>query len=68
MAKVVQGIVEVSTFAEVDPHRAATHNKGIMNRIELTVVVTRNDWQAVEAGAHAYAAQGGVTLRCHVGV
>jgi len=56
---VVQGIVEASALAEVDPYRAATHNKGIMNAIDPIVVVTGNDWRAVEAGAHAYAAQGG---------
>ena len=64
--EVVQGIVEAFAFAEVDPYRAATHNKGIMNRIEPTVVVTGNDWHAVEAGAHPYAEQVGITLCCHV--
>lgn len=46
-------------FAEVDPYRAATHNKGIMNGISAVVLVTGNDTRAVEAGAHAYAARDG---------
>lgn len=56
--EVVQGIVEAATFAAVDPYRAATHNKGIMNGVDAIVVATGNDWRAVEAGAHAYAGQG----------
>ena len=52
-------IVEASHFAEADPHRAATHNKGIMNGIDAVVVATGNDWRAIEAGAHAYAARNG---------
>jgi hydroxymethylglutaryl-CoA reductase len=56
---VVQGIVEASAFAAADPYRAATHNKGIMNGVDAVVVATGNDWRAVEAGAHAYAARGG---------
>jgi len=43
----------------VDPYRAATHNKGIMNGIDAVVLATGNDWRAVEAGAHAYAARFG---------
>lgn len=58
-AEVVQGVIEASAFAMVDPYRAATHNKGIMNGIDAVVVATGNDWRAIEAGAHAYAAQGG---------
>ena len=54
-----QGIVEACAFAEVDPYRAATHNKGIMNGIDPVVLVTGNDWRAVEAGAHAWAARSG---------
>jgi hydroxymethylglutaryl-CoA reductase len=56
---VAQGVVEASTFAAADPYRAATHNKGIMNGVDAVVVATGNDWRAVEAGAHAYAARDG---------
>ena len=56
---VVQGIIEAWAFAESDPYRAATHNKGIMNGIDPVVIATGNDWRAVEAGAHAYAARNG---------
>ncbi|GIL11970.1 MAG: 3-hydroxy-3-methylglutaryl coenzyme A reductase [Chloroflexota bacterium] len=55
----VQAIVEAGVFAEVDPYRAATHNKGIMNGVDAVVIATGNDWRAIEAGAHAYAARGG---------
>ena len=58
-ADVARGIEEGSRFAELDPYRAATHNKGIMNGIDAVVIATGNDWRAVEAGAHAYAARGG---------
>ena len=57
--EVVQGIVEASAFAEADPYRAVTNNKGIMNGIDPFVVVTGNDWRAVEAGYHLYVAQAG---------
>jgi hydroxymethylglutaryl-CoA reductase len=57
--QVVQSIVEAAVFAEIDPYRAATHNKGIMNGIDPVVIATGNDWRAVEAGAHAYAARSG---------
>jgi hydroxymethylglutaryl-CoA reductase len=53
------GIVVAADFAEVDPYRAATHNKGIMNGIDPIAIATGNDWRAIEAGAHAYAARGG---------
>jgi len=53
------GIVEAWAFAEADPYRAATHNKGIMNGVDAVVIATGNDWRAVEAGAHAYAARSG---------
>jgi hydroxymethylglutaryl-CoA reductase len=53
------GIIEAWAFAVADPYRAATHNKGIMNGIDAVVIATGNDWRAVEAGAHAYAARGG---------
>ncbi|CAN5480249.1 hydroxymethylglutaryl-CoA reductase, degradative [soil metagenome] len=53
------GIISAYQFAEADPYRAATHNKGIMNGISAVVLATGNDTRAVEAGAHAYAARGG---------
>jgi hydroxymethylglutaryl-CoA reductase len=53
------GIVTAYHFAEADPYRAATHNKGIMNGISAVVLATGNDTRAVEAGAHAYAARAG---------
>ena len=53
------GIIAAWAFAAVDPYRAATHNKGIMNAIDPVVIATGNDWRAVEAGAHAYAARSG---------
>lgn len=56
----VNGIVEACALAEVDPYRAATHNKGIMNGIDPVVLATGNDWRAVEAGAHAWAARDGL--------
>ncbi len=58
-AAVAQGIVEAYQFAAVDPYRAATHNKGIMNGIDAVAIATGNDWRSVEAGAHAYAARDG---------
>ena len=57
--KVSDGIVEAWAFAVADSYRAATHNKGIMNAIDPIVIATGNDWRAVEAGAHAYAARSG---------
>jgi hydroxymethylglutaryl-CoA reductase len=56
---VAERIVEAYALAAVDPYRAATHNKGIMNGIDAVVIATGNDWRAVEAGAHAYAARTG---------
>jgi hydroxymethylglutaryl-CoA reductase len=56
---VLDGIVNASRFAELDPYRAATHNKGIMNGVDAVVIATGNDWRAVEAGAHAFAARSG---------
>lgn len=53
---VVEGILEAYAFAEADPFRCATHNKGIMNGIDAVVIATGNDFRAIEAGAHAYAA------------
>jgi hydroxymethylglutaryl-CoA reductase len=58
-SEVVDGIVNASRFAELDPYRAATHNKGIMNGIDAVAIATGNDWRAVEAGAHAFAARTG---------
>jgi hydroxymethylglutaryl-CoA reductase len=52
-------IVAASRFAEDDPYRAATHNKGIMNGVDAVVLATGNDWRGVEAGAHAFAAAAG---------
>ena len=52
------GIAEASHFAELDPYRAATHNKGILNGVDAVLLATGNDWRAVEAGAHAFAARG----------
>ncbi len=57
--QVRDGIIEAWAFAAADPYRAATHNKGIMNGIDAVVIATGNDWRAVEAGAHAYAARSG---------
>jgi hydroxymethylglutaryl-CoA reductase len=58
-AEVARGIVEAQALAEVDRYRAATHNKGIMNGIDAVALATGNDWRAIEAGAHAYAARDG---------
>jgi len=57
--EVARRIVKSYALAEVDPYRAATHNKGIMNGIDAVLMATGNDWRAVEAGAHAYAARFG---------
>lgn len=57
--EVAQLIAEANAFAVVDPYRAATHNKGIMNGIDAVCIATGNDWRAIEAGAHAYAARDG---------
>ncbi|MEW6401327.1 MAG: hydroxymethylglutaryl-CoA reductase, degradative [Chloroflexota bacterium] len=53
------GIIAAWAFAATDPYRAATHNKGIMNGVDAVVIATGNDWRAIEAGAHAYAARSG---------
>ena len=58
-AAVAHGIARASRFAQLDPYRAATHNKGIMNGIDAVVLATGNDFRAVEAGAHAFASSGG---------
>ncbi len=57
--QVRDGIIAAWAFAAIDPYRAATHNKGIMNGVDAVVIATGNDWRAVEAGAHAYAARSG---------
>jgi hydroxymethylglutaryl-CoA reductase len=57
--QVRDGIIAAWAFAAVDPYRAATHNKGIMNGVDAVVIATGNDWRAIEAGAHAYAARSG---------
>lgn len=53
------GIIKAWAFAAADPYRAATHNKGIMNAVDPIAIATGNDWRAIEAGAHAYAARSG---------
>lgn len=55
----VDRIIAAWEFADLDPYRAATHNKGIMNGIDPVVIATGNDWRAVEAGAHAFASLSG---------
>lgn len=57
--EVRDAIVRASRFAERDPYRATTHNKGLMNGLDAVVIATGNDWRSVEAGAHAYAARNG---------
>ena len=57
--QVRDGIIIASHFAAADPYRAATHNKGIMNGIDAVAIATGNDWRAIEAAAHAYAARSG---------
>jgi len=56
---IVEAFLESYTLASVDPYRAATHNKGIMNGIDALIIATGNDFRAIEAGAHAYAARTG---------
>jgi hydroxymethylglutaryl-CoA reductase len=58
-AEMIDGMLEAYALAQIDPYRAATHNKGIMNGIDPVVVATGNDWRAIEAGAHAWAASSG---------
>ena len=57
--QVRDGILAAWAFAVADPYRAATHNKGIMNGVDAVLLATANDWRAVEAGAHAFAARSG---------
>lgn len=56
--EVRDGIIIANEFAYVDPYRASTHNKGIMNGIDAVAIATGNDWRAIESAAHAYAARG----------
>ncbi len=58
-ADLIERIVEASYFSEIDPYRAATNNKGVLNGIDPILIATGNDWRAVEAGLHAYACQSG---------
>lgn len=57
--KIANKVEQASRYANLDPYRATTHNKGIMNGIDSVVIATGNDWRAVEAGAHAYASRNG---------
>lgn len=57
--ELAEKIEEASIFAEIDPYRAATNNKGVLNGIDPILIATGNDWRAVEAGIHAYAARSG---------
>lgn len=57
--EIAQSICSANRYANVDPYRAATHNKGIMNGVDAVVLATGNDWRAVEAGAHSYATREG---------
>jgi hydroxymethylglutaryl-CoA reductase len=59
VAQIAEGVVQASRFAQADPYRATTHNKGIMNGIDAVAIATGNDWRAIEAGAHAFAARNG---------
>ena len=56
---VIEGILWAYSFAAVDPYRATTHNKGILNGVDPVLVATGQDWRAVESGAHAYASRNG---------
>jgi hydroxymethylglutaryl-CoA reductase len=56
--ELIEGIILANYFAAIDPYRAATHNKGIMNAIDPIAIATGNDWRAIEAGVHSFAAKG----------
>jgi hydroxymethylglutaryl-CoA reductase len=58
-AAVARRIVEANDFAKADPWRAATHNKGVFNGVDPVAIATGNDWRAIEAGGHAWAARDG---------
>ena len=62
---VIEGILDAYAFAQADPFRCATHNKGIMNGVDAVLIATGNDFRAVEAGAHAFAAIGGYKPLTH---
>ena len=57
--EIAEKIALASQFAQVDPYRATTHNKGIFNGIDAILIATGNDWRAIEAGAHAFASRDG---------
>lgn len=57
--QIAEGIVQASRFAQADPYRACTHNKGVMNGIDAVAIATGQDWRAIEAGAHAFACRDG---------
>lgn len=57
--EVIEGIAHANALAVADPYRAATHNKGILNGVDAVAIATGNDWRAIEAGAHAFAARAG---------
>lgn len=58
-ATVASKIEQASRLAQLDPYRATTNNKGIMNGVDAVIIASGNDWRAIEAGAHAYAARDG---------
>src|SRR5690606_21601636 len=58
-ADITDGIARASRFAELDPFRAVTHNKGIMNGVDAVALAMGQDWRSIEAGAHAFAAYTG---------
>ncbi|MBX5484343.1 MAG: hydroxymethylglutaryl-CoA reductase, degradative [Myxococcaceae bacterium] len=58
-SEIARGVAQASRFAQADPYRAATHNKGVMNGIDAVAIATGQDWRAIEAGAHAYACRSG---------
>ncbi len=57
--ELADGIVKASRFAELDPFRAVTHNKGVMNGVDAVALAMGQDWRSIEAGAHAFASLGG---------
>jgi len=57
--RIAEGVVQASRFAQADPYRAATHNKGVMNGVDALAIATGQDWRAIEAGAHAFACRDG---------
>lgn len=57
--EIAEGVAQGSRFAQADPYRAATHNKGVMNGVDAVAIATGQDWRAIEAGAHAFACRDG---------